>query len=49
MAKKIAVVMTNEFEDSEYAKPAEAFKQAGHELTVIEKKKARPSRANTVK
>jgi len=41
MAKKIAVVMTNEFEDSEYAKPAEAFKQAGHELTVIEKEKGK--------
>lgn len=39
MGKKIAVVLTDYFEDSEYTEPAKAFKEAGHELTVIEKKK----------
>jgi len=32
---KIAVVITDMFEDSEYTKPAEAFKKAGHELVHI--------------
>jgi protease I len=41
MAKKIAVVLTNDFEDSEYTGPAEAFKAEGHELTVIEKEKGK--------
>ncbi len=29
---KIAVMITDMFEDSEYVKPAEAFKKAGHQL-----------------
>jgi len=29
---KIAVIITDMFEDSEYTKPAEAFREAGHEL-----------------
>jgi protease I len=29
---KVAVVITDMFEDSEYAQPDEAFKKAGHEL-----------------
>jgi protease I len=29
---KIAVIITDLFEDSEYTEPAEAFKEAGHEL-----------------
>ncbi|MFN2747829.1 MULTISPECIES: type 1 glutamine amidotransferase domain-containing protein [Bacillus] len=37
MSKKIAVVLTDYFEDSEYTEPAKAFKDAGHQLTVIEK------------
>ncbi|WP_018923401.1 type 1 glutamine amidotransferase domain-containing protein [Salsuginibacillus kocurii] len=41
MSKKIAVVMTDMFEDSEYTDPAEAFKKEGHELTVIEKEKGK--------
>lgn len=32
---KIAVLITDGFEDSEYTQPARAFKQAGHELTRI--------------
>jgi protease I len=32
---KIAVVITDMFEDSEYSQPAEAFKQAGHELVHV--------------
>lgn len=39
MGKKIACVITNLFEDSEYAKPREAFTDAGHEVTTIEKEK----------
>jgi len=29
---KVAVIITDLFEDSEYSEPAEAFKKAGHEL-----------------
>ena len=32
---KIAVIITNMFEDSEYSEPAKAFKEAGHELVHI--------------
>jgi len=32
---KIAILITNLFEDSEYTKPAEAFRNAGHELVHI--------------
>ncbi|MGM0835679.1 MAG: type 1 glutamine amidotransferase domain-containing protein [Bacillota bacterium] len=39
MSKKIAVLMTDMFEDSEYTEPAKAFKEEGHSLTVIEKSK----------
>ncbi|SFB07467.1 protease I [Lentibacillus halodurans] len=39
MSKKVAVVLTDMFEDVEYTDPADALKDAGHELTVIEKKK----------
>lgn len=48
---KIAVIITDMFEDSEYTQPAEGFKDAGHELvhvgleagqTVIGKKKQTP-------
>ena len=41
MAKKIAVVLTDEFEDSEYTEPAKAYKEAGHDLTVIETEKGK--------
>ncbi|WP_085521127.1 type 1 glutamine amidotransferase domain-containing protein [Tuberibacillus sp. Marseille-P3662] len=39
MGKKIAVLMTSLFEDSEYTEPAKAYEDAGHELTIIEKEK----------
>jgi protease I len=32
---KIAVIITDMFEDSEYSEPAKAFKKAGHELVHI--------------
>ncbi len=50
---KIAVIITDMFEDSEYSEPAKAFKMAGHELahvglkagkTVKGKKKGTPVR-----
>lgn len=41
MGKKVAVVLTNEFEDVEFTSPAQAFKEAGHELTVIENEKGK--------
>ncbi|WP_404468478.1 type 1 glutamine amidotransferase domain-containing protein [Sutcliffiella horikoshii] len=47
MSKKIAVLLTNEFEDSEYTEPAKAFKEAGHELTVIEKSKGETIKGKT--
>ncbi|WP_339230782.1 type 1 glutamine amidotransferase domain-containing protein [Oceanobacillus sp. FSL K6-2867] len=39
MGKKIATVITDMFEDVEYTSPAEAFKEAGHEVITIEKEK----------
>jgi protease I len=33
--RKVAVLITNMFEDSEYAKPAAALKKAGHELVHV--------------
>lgn len=35
---KIATLITNEFEDSEYTEPAKAYKEAGHEVITIERK-----------
>ena len=32
---KVAVVITDMFEDAEYSQPAEAFKKAGHELVHV--------------
>ena len=37
MSKKIAVLITDEFEDSEFTSPAEEFRKAGHEVITIEK------------
>ncbi|MFD2618455.1 type 1 glutamine amidotransferase domain-containing protein [Terrilactibacillus laevilacticus] len=39
MGKRIAVPLTNEFEDSEFTEPAKAYKEAGHEVVVIENQK----------
>ncbi|CAM7702759.1 hypothetical protein KLPMMMO078M2_03995 [Klebsiella pneumoniae] len=33
MSKKIAVLITDDFEDSEFTSPAEAFKLAGHQVS----------------
>lgn len=41
MAKKIAVLMTDSFEDTEYTEPAKAFEEQGHQLTVIEEVKGK--------
>ncbi|MRX54963.1 DJ-1/PfpI/YhbO family deglycase/protease [Bacillus idriensis] len=41
MSKKIAVVVTDHFVDSEYTEPAKAYKEAGHQLTVIENEKGK--------
>ncbi|MDQ0861681.1 type 1 glutamine amidotransferase domain-containing protein [Bacillus sp. V2I10] len=41
MSKKIAVVVTDHFEDSEYSEPANAYQEAGHQLTVIESEKGK--------
>jgi protease I len=35
LMSRIAVLITNLFEDSEYVRPAEAFKKAGHELVHV--------------
>lgn len=37
MSKKIAVLITDDFEDSEFTSPADAFKLAGHQVVTIEK------------
>lgn len=36
MGKKIATLITNLFEDVEYTEPAQAFKEAGHEVITID-------------
>ncbi|MDI9222108.1 type 1 glutamine amidotransferase domain-containing protein [Pantoea sp. EA-12] len=36
MGKKIAVLITDEFEDSEFTSPAEAYISVGHEVVTIE-------------
>ncbi|WAH37565.1 type 1 glutamine amidotransferase domain-containing protein [Alicyclobacillus dauci] len=38
---KIAVLLTDFFEDVEYTEPAAAYKEAGHQVTVIEKEKGK--------
>lgn len=35
MTKKIAVLLADEFEDSELTRPVDALKSAGHEVTII--------------
>jgi protease I len=42
--KKIAVIITDMFEDSEYTEPAAAFKDAGHELVHLEFKEGKTVR-----
>lgn len=37
MTKKIAVLITNDFEDSEFTSPADAYRLASHEVVTIEK------------
>ena len=37
MSKKIAALITDEFEDSEFTSPADEFRKAGHEVITIEK------------
>ncbi|HZG71551.1 MAG TPA: type 1 glutamine amidotransferase domain-containing protein [Chondromyces sp.] len=41
MSKKIATLVTDLFEDSEYTEPAKAYKEAGHEVVTIEKEKGK--------
>lgn len=37
MSKKIAVLITDEFEDSEFTSPADAYTHAGYDVVTIEK------------
>ncbi|MFJ7679651.1 type 1 glutamine amidotransferase domain-containing protein [Peribacillus sp. NPDC097198] len=41
MSKKIACVVTDMVEDSEYSEPVKAFKEAGHTVTKIEMEKGK--------
>lgn len=41
MAKKIACLITEMFEDSEYLEPSRALTEAGHEVMTIEKEKGK--------
>jgi len=41
MGKKIATVLTDEFEDIEFTEPAKAYRDAGHEVVVIERDKSK--------
>lgn len=38
MSKKIAVLITDGFEDAEYTSPAQTYRQAGHQVVTIDKK-----------
>lgn len=38
MGKKIAVLITDEFEDAEFTSPAQTYQQAGHQVITIENK-----------
>ena len=44
MSKKIAVLISDEFEDSEFTSPADEFRKAGHEVITIEKQAERQKR-----
>jgi protease I len=44
---KIAVIITDLFEDSEYTAPADAFKRAGHEITHIGLKEGKTVKGKT--
>ena len=46
MSKKIAVLITDEFEDSEFTSPAAEFRQAGHEVITIEKQAGKTGEAS---
>jgi len=37
MSKKVAVLITDEFEDAEFTSPAQTYQQAGHQVITIEK------------
>lgn len=41
MNKKIAVLVTDYFEDSEYTEPVQSFREKGHEVTAIEREKGK--------
>ncbi|MBS4218423.1 type 1 glutamine amidotransferase [Bacillus sp. FJAT-49711] len=41
MSKKIAVLVTNDFEDSEYTEPVKSFKEKGHAVITIEMEKGK--------
>ncbi len=41
MSKKIAVLVTDHFEDSEYTEPIQSFKEKGHKITTIEMEKGK--------
>ncbi len=41
MGKKIAVLVTDHFEDSEYTEPIQSFKEKGHKVTTIEMEKGK--------
>jgi protease I len=41
LSKKIAVLVTDYFEDSEYTEPVKSFKEKGHEITTIEMEKGK--------
>lgn len=49
MSKKIAILITDYFEDTEYTEPVGAFKQKGYELTTIETEKGKTVNKEKVK
>lgn len=48
MSKKIACLITDMFEDSEYTEPAKSYKEAGHEVITIESEAGKVVKGNKV-
>lgn len=46
---KVATLITDLFEDSEFTSPAEAFQSAGHEVVTIEKEAGKKVKGKKVK
>lgn len=49
MSKKVAVLITDEFEDAEFTSPAQTYQQAGHQVITIEKTAGKTNRFDNLR